>query len=368
MEKDIIRANFGKELKKVRKTLFPNYNQERFADKINSNLPPDTDFYLDQKKVSLLETGKNITVSKSFITILNDLCSTWGCQLDDEIVESFKALMPKTRKFQNKTLIKITEYENILSKPYQKIFSNYFGQYNCIFHSTDSSDPKCIKGIMAIKRDDIENQCKVSFEIVEDKNIIKTYEGPFFFNTYYNMWYCILIEKKLQEICMITAKHFNSSVRENLFNVALVITTSAGQKKRPTMHRMFITRKEINDTQENLILSQLKLNDDTIVISEKDLNVLKESAYEKLNNCNNIDEKFLYEIVIKCIKKIEEQPCEKIYRIDESILYDTKTISTNKTVLGLAVSKIRGYTDNKYYNKLSDTVHEICTDIMEREI
>lgn len=365
MEKDIIRANFGKELKKVRKTLFPNYNQERFADKINSNLPPETDFFLDQKKVSLLETGKNITVSKSFLTILNDLCSTWGCQLDNEIVESFKSLMPKTKKVQNKTIIKIAEHENILSKPYQKIFSNYFGQYNCIFHSTDSSDPKCIKGIMEIKRDDIENQCKAYFEIVEDKRIIKTYEGPFFFNTYYDMWYCILIEKKLQEICMITAKHFNTSIRDNLLNVALVITTSAGKKKRPTMHRMFITRQDINSIQEELILSQLKLNDDTIFISENELHILEQESYDRLNSCNEVDEKTLYEIIIKCIQEIKNQPCEKFYRIDESILYDTKTISTDKSILGVAVSKIREHTNNKYYNKLSDTVHEICSEIME---
>lgn len=127
------------------------------------------------------------------------------------------------------------------------------------------------------------------------------------------------------------------------------------------MHRMIISREKISDDKIELLLSQLKLNDDTILISEYQLNALREDVKEEFNDEHNIRIKEYYQIIMKCIEEIEKQPCEKYYKINEALIYDSKNICANKRTLGYIVSLLRKYTDNKYYNKLSDTVHEICS-------
>ena len=367
MEKTKARIDYGSELKKIRKKFFPRKNQTQFAEKINSLLPQNSDVFLDQKKISNLETGtitKNIP--ETLIEDLDEIFINMGYTMSRDILNNFLAEIRNS--FQDKKIKPvaiITENDNLLSKSDNKIFHYYHGKYYCIFHSTDSSDPKCIYGEMEIENCNESNQTITKFKILENDEVIKEYEGVFVFNTHYNMWYSILVGKQKQEICMIAAQHFNSTLRNNQLNVALVITTSAGMQKRPTMHRMVISRNKIGVKQKELLLSQLKLNDDTIFISESRLTLLESNIIKDLNNTTDTLEKQHYNAILKCIEEIRKMPCESYYKIDEAIIYDSTIISTDKRIRAYALCKIREHTENKYYNKLSNTVHEICTKIMK---
>lgn len=367
MEKSKARIDYGSELKKIRKTYFPHKNQTQFAEKLNGLLPQNSDVFLDQKKISNLETGtitKNIP--EALIKNLDEIFINMGYTMSRDIFDNF--LTEIHTSFQDKKIkavATIYENDNLLSKSDNKIFSYYHGKYYCIFHSTDSSDPKCIYGEMEINGGDSLNQTITKFKIIENNEVIKEYEGVFVFNTHYNMWYSILIGKKKQEVCMIAAQHFNSTLRSNQLNVALVITTSAGMQKRPTMHRMVISRNKICEKQRDLLLSQLKLNDDTIFISKEKLNLLESDIVKELNNSKDSTEKHYYNAMLKSIEEIRKMPCESYYKIDEAIIYDSTIISNDKKIRAHVICKIREYTENRYYNKLSNTVHEICTKIMK---
>lgn len=202
MEKSKARIDYGSELKKIRKTYFPHKNQTQFAEKLNGLLPQNSVDFLDQKKISNLETGtitKNIP--ETLIKNLDEIFINMGYTMNRDVFNNF--LTEIHTSFQDKKIkavATIYENDNLLSKSDNKIFSYYHGKYYCIFHSTDSSDPKCIYGEMEINGGDSLNQTITKFKIIENNEVIKEYEGVFVFNTHYNMWYSILIGKKKQEV------------------------------------------------------------------------------------------------------------------------------------------------------------------------
>lgn len=364
-----VRKDFGCAIKAFRKHI--KKNQTRFAEIINDKLNSKA-FTLDQKKISQLENGKKIKLSKNFIeefiSIFKEMCNQNEYSIDETILDNF---LTEAQNYastpSSKPIINIFEHENLLVEPHQDVFIQYSGKYNCFFYSTDSTEKKYLTGIMEITNEERTKQCKALFSLIENEKVIKKYEGVFFINRHYNMWYCILIGTQKQEVCMIASQLFTATLRKNLFNVALVITTSAGVKKRPTMHRMIISREDIPNEKIEVLLSQLKLNDDTILISESKLKALKKDITQKLNIQHNEKLEEYYRVIFKCIEEIEKQPSEKYYRIDESLIYDSSTICTDKKSLGYAISIIRQYTNDKYYNKLSDTVHEICSMLAKKE-
>ena len=225
---------YGGEVKKIRKEFFPGKNQTHFAKKINEMLPANSLLMLDQKTVSNLETGtKNKKISEDLIKALDKVFVEMGYEMDRKILNDF--LIETKNNYhekKEKTVAIIHENDNILSKPNNEIFKYYQGSYFCLFHSTDSSDPKCIIAEMEITRESSLNQCVTKFIIKEDNKIIKEYDGTFVFNSHYSMWYSIMVGKEKQEICLLAAPHFNSTIRNNQLNVALVITTSDRKSTR----------------------------------------------------------------------------------------------------------------------------------------
>lgn len=56
---------------------------------------------------------------------------------------------------------------------------------------------------------------------------------------------------------------------------------------------------------------------------------------------------------------------ESYYTIDESIIYDSSEITDNRTQRANIVSILRENSNSEYYNKISDTVEEICLNIID---
>ncbi len=356
------RKEFGQLIRAKRREIYPSYNQDKFAKKVNALIESKHIFSFNQKKISRLELGDvSLKLTKDAIKALQKICKLQ----DDDIKPIMDEL--ETDAADNKSIPNIIAYDkgNFIVDSKHPEFKSYLGDYHCVFFSTDSSVKKYVRALMNIYVDNQNSNCNVKLTIYEGNDEIKWYSGIFMINNYYNMWYCILIGDNKQEVCMLASAHSNHSIHNNFLNIALVITTSAGFQKRPTMHRMLLSRKKITGQKLSLLLSQLKLNNDTITISENKLRQLEQDVKKHIETCTTESTKAKYEALyagIQLIYKLGKK--ETYYTIDESIIYDSKQLSQDTKTRGFIVSTMRQSTDNDYYNKVSQTIHDICADII----
>ncbi len=361
-----VREKFGAAVHRARKT-HESWNQARLAEKINILLPEDHPFKFRQESISKLERGDSkLRLTGLAVQKIQELL-----ELPDEfVIPLLKEVdSEEGRKTSKSAHISIHEAGQLISKSTHTEFSSYFGDYYCMFNSTDSNNQKLIMGNLSIIGDNAEhNQCIAHMTLLDENgNEIKWYSGPFFINRHYRTWHCVLIGKEKQEICMLTSSYFNSTIEKNLLSVALVLTTSSGTQKRPTVHRMIISREPIRKVDWSLIQAQLRLNSDTITISEAGLADLQKGAERDLQKARSENARKKFQAVLACTEKIKEMgKKDNLYVIDESIIYDSDAIIADKHLRSFVVSKIRSYTKDKYYNKISQTVQDICMDIITR--
>lgn len=150
-----------------------------------------------------------------------------------------------------------------------------------VIFSTNSLEPKIIKGYSSFTLDYNNSMCLVELTLYNNGKPIKQYHGQFVFNDYYRKTYIVLIGEQKQEVCFMALNHFNSTINSNQLNMALALTTFSGSQKRPTMHRVFICRKKLNEKTLKLITPELKLNTDKITISKSNLEHLEEKMHKK---------------------------------------------------------------------------------------
>ena len=366
MEETTALKTFGQAVKERRKQ--EALNQEQLSVKINQYLPDDHLDRFYQEKISKLERGDSrIKLTKEGVNAIQK-----ALQLPDELTTSLlEELQSVEEADQQKNIgarIRVYEAGQLISKGASQEFQSYMGKYHCLFISTDSSNRMPVRGIFEVSAgEDRENQCIAHMTIYDKKGKpIKWYSGPFFINLHYRTWHCVLVGRDKQEVCMLTASHFNSTIHQNLLNVALVLTTSSGLQKRPTMHRLLLSRNRVTKKETlELVQAQLKLNSDNICISKSALDELQGDIEESILHAKTEKERKKYQAVLICIEKIRELgKKEEFYLMAESIIYDSNAIIQDKHLRGYVVSKIRAATDAMHYNKVSHTVQNICVDII----
>lgn len=366
MEKKTIREIFGaaaKDGRKVRKL-----TQFQMSRELNNYLPHDYTDCFYQEKLSRLERGDpKLTLTETDVIAVRD-----AFQLPDDIVAPILAELQSTvnQEPPQAETVRITIHEagQLITKGTSSEFESYLGTYHCLFISTDSSSNVPVRGILEIVPGEGKFCQCTAYMTIQDKQgkDIKWYSGPFFINLHYRTWHCILVGSKRQEVCMLTASHFNSTIHPNLLNVAIALTTSSGIEKRPTMHRILISRKRIRNKETlELIQAQLCLNTDQICISKTALDALRADMEEKLQEAKTTKDFEKCQAVLTCIQQIVTLgKKEEYYIMDESIIYDTKSIIPDKRLRAFVVSKIRACADIMHYNKVSQTVQNICVDII----
>lgn len=351
----IIRKKFGEQVRKYRESGIRKISQDELSKKINRRIF-NKNSCLSQKKISRIELADE---SLFLVESVIDAIST-ECNIPIDISEPFIKLMKdfNVNEDNDDFPILIIENDQLLSKPIHSELQIYEGDYFCYFYSTDSSNPTIIKGKLSFLLDYKNSICRTELQILKNKKTIKQYKGQFVLNLHYRKIYIVLVGCIKQEICFLVLNHFNSTINPNKLNMALVLTTLSGSQKRLTAHRMLITRKELNDKTLSFIEPELKLNTDVINLSEEELNELE-------NELVNSKSKYAGS-ALKCVKYIKENAKKKIiYYIDESIIYDSSEISQNDIERSYIISLLRKYSDTKYYNKISDTIEEICLKIIE---
>lgn len=371
MDIEAIRRNFGTEVRNLRTNLKnsdPVWTQKYLGNYVNNSLNLKLSNDSCQKLISDIEQGKpNHNITCDVIYQLQKILSI-SEEVVIPIIDAVTSVLHG--KKTDTTKIQIHEFDNLLVETKHSVFNHYIGEYYCLFYSTDSSNPKTVDAKLTLSSKEVKgiNICYAQFFIINNEKLIKSYSGQFFINIHYNTWYCILIGEKKQEVSMLISSHINSNIKNNLLNVALVLTTAAGSNKRPTMHRMIISRKKFSSKQKAKIVSQLKLNSDMITISEENLKSIKQQTESKINQLKSGKSKSKYIALLKCVNLImtDSTIAQKqiYYSFPESFLYDNKQIFPDGKNKSFVISNIREKDNNRYYNKTSSTVQEICIDIM----
>ena len=164
--------------------------------------------------------------------------------------------------------------------------------------------------------------------------------------------YISLVNQQIGEISYLTFAHmfvFNSDM---LCRMGAVLTTSAGEHKRPTLHRMLISKVEFDLKDENDALfldSQLNLNNKNIILSAKNL--------ENLEADSNIQQ-LLDKVSVDKLKST-------YYVIDENQL-----LSSNMNVADKinAINKLRKYSITDKNNKINDYTNSLLFSYVENKI
>lgn len=353
-------TSFGEMIKTFRKSKKIKLSQTKLSNYVNQYLSEKN--ILSQGDISKIERGKYESLNQDQVKAICKVCE-FPIDIQDAVVEIIQNsnITHTVNSFIN---VKSTGY--IVTRPSNDDIRPYLGKYYCYFYSTNSRTPKIINGTIELKIDDSNTQNCLAVLILydDDKTPIKTYVGQFFINTRYKTTYCVLIGGARQEVCFLLSNHFNASISDNLINIAIALTTSAGAQKRPTMHRMIISRTEPTDSALKILSSQLRLNSDVLWISEESIS----SIESDLENNKSYELKYK-NYITECIKHIKQYGKPQVYyHIDESDLYDSSIVikDEDEDLRGLIVSYLRSYTDIPYYNKISDTVRDICLEIISK--
>lgn len=258
----------------------------------------------------------------------------------------------------------ISRYDSI-GKP---LLKKWLGDYHLIFRSTDSNDPSFTRGTLKI---DYSTDKTLFAELrINDTqgNSIKKYRGAFFLHDSFKICYMVLIEETTQEVGLLICPYFVSNIALNKCFAALALTISAGTSKRPTMHRMLFSRKKLSENQAKLAGSQLKMNTDIIKIPLDELKCLNKESERLIKETTQESLRQVYALINEfCGIILKEGKQRVIVEIDESRLYDNQAFEASEEQRAVALSYIREIADVDFYNKISDTVRDVFSAVIDAD-
>lgn len=176
-------------------------------------------------------------------------------------------------------VIPIEETDNLILSSNRQAFKGYLNNtYYTYFISTVSGITELIHGELSFTPTRY-NRCRVNFKLFTGKNdisnnpITKKYIGNMIISIPFSTCYCTLTNAELGELCFMSFHHMFLLNEQMKCRVAAVLTTSSGENRRPTLHRMIITQQEFhldNPKDKQFLYGQLKLNNKKIIIKNTD--------------------------------------------------------------------------------------------------
>lgn len=173
--------------------------------------------------------------------------------------------------------------------------------------------------------------------------------------------YCVLTERKIGEICFLVFNHMFLFHEELACRMACVSTVSSGGNKRPTMHRLLLSRvaldiEETDSEDSKFLRGQFMLNTSDILIEKAAYDKMKkeEKAFAERNEI-----KELLDEIENCWDSME------IRQIDEARISNADCEMEDKIKL---ISLLRSYSMSDKYNKISTKTDEYIYNYMERKL
>ena len=247
---------------------------------------------------------------------------------------------------ENKTVLKYDD----------KMYKGYTGTYHTYFFPTISNKEELLHGILDINEPNENGKCEADLKLYtgekkkdgeRDEEIIKYYTGEFAISGPMQSAYCLLNNSQTDEQCCFIFHHFYILNNELKCRVAAAVTTSAGGNRRPTIHRIYISRDKLSVEGEKYIRGQLRLNESEILINK--------NAYAELLATEEIPQEFT--TVFK-----KEAKVESYYNVVEARL---SNCGLKKEEFARVISLLRDYSVAPKYNKVSMKTDEFVFDNYE---
>lgn len=154
-------------------------------------------------------------------------------------------------------------------------YSGYLDDFYIYFLPTVSNASiDYVRGNLNFQKDPYTKRCLASLHINtgDKKNnepVIKEYNGSLIISKIQRCAYCYLYSNLLGEICLLIFNHDYLNTKPLYCTLANALTSSAGRYRHPTVHRICLSREEIDDTVMRHLMGELLLINDKFFISEK---------------------------------------------------------------------------------------------------
>lgn len=246
----------------------------------------------------------------------------------------------------------MSDSDNLVFDTSRQVFRGYLNiPYFVYFYSTMSTEDKILNGKLLFKKSDNNKRCEAKLELftgkkdLDGKEITKLYTGEMAISIPMSSCYVTLVNYELGELCFLCFHHMFLFNQEMLCRVAEVLTVSSGENKRPTAHRMIISKYELNtDEDEYFIKGQLKLNGSDIIIEKEKFEALKELEFVKKSKN-----------LLMFFSEIENTKELTYIKIEENMLRNI-SIDVHDKVLG--ISLLREYAYAPKHNKIGSKPDE----------
>ena len=245
----------------------------------------------------------------------------------------------------------ILAYPVILGKqfttnPNDGEFNGYLQKYYCYFFPTLSNEDKLLTGELELNNK--QNYCQALFTLKtnsksQNQPITKHYCGYAMLSKMVGACYIILGSDDEGELNFISFRHF--TLRHQLLDcrMAIVLTTSAGERHFPTAHRMLLSRTPIEDIDLQTLQPHLHLNDNRIQIDARDLEELRQISKEYTDIINHI---------------LARNQAHQFYEFREDFIISNAQQFLSKSDLHIFLSDLRSKANNARYNKVSNKLDE----------
>lgn len=240
-------------------------------------------------------------------------------------------------------------------------YSGYLGDFHIYFLPTTGTSSKLVHGNLSFKHDSSTNRCIAIMDLdtggrtANNEPIWKHYTGNLVISLRQHCAYCTLISKKLGEICLFIFEHDYLNNNSLYCTMANAVTSSAGRFRQPTVHRICLSRYELNDDAMRLLIGELLMINDRFFISEKNL-----KNFFKLNS-----------ISLDFRKKIENlinQTTNRYYMLSEKSLQtplSATELSCVEFEFARNISLLKSYSEASPNNKITMETENILFNLLK---
>lgn len=291
--------------------------------------------------------SKNLTIAEGTIfnilherrSVTLDTLSILAQTLDTDI---FTLLTPTDNASAHVSHTPLS-LDTFITSPTDDAFKGFMGSFEVYFYKTAGKNLDLLHGTLKFESSSDGTTCIASLSlptgdtrITDDKevDIVKEYTGTLIVSKHMQSGYVFLDNGR--DISVLIFHHWYLQNNDLKCTMASAITTSSGSNRRPTTHRICITRDPIPHDKIPYIKGQLLLNDADILISQTD--------YNKLIASKNLPESFRTLLMDAASK-------EHYRLIKENQLIDSTLFSEHENAK--FISQVRLKSIASKYNKIS---------------
>lgn len=302
-------------------------------------------------------TISNARNGKGNITLTTLLAIAYA--LDVNVVELLDKPFNNDNTDTGKDISDNQEYkqESLISNPDSSFTKKYLGKFHILFYRTSSQGEQLVRGTLQINRDPEHNKLR-AFLILQTGEIDidtkrpqeKVYEGDFYVSYPMKSIYIYLVNHSIGEACMLIGQHLYTTNALVETTMAVAVTNASGINRRPTVHRVCMSREPATGEALEYIKGQLLMNTSEIFITQDQINTF----------CERED------IPISFKKALKSANGKKLCNcISEESLYDSSLSDVEKYKL---LSLLRTYSEAPKYNKISSFTDEAVYSIMQENL